>query len=569
MVLLQTLRNHPVGSRLGKLIPTLALEERPSLVFSLSVFALLSALLLGGGTRGGFLSDAILELLAIPPFLIALSSLLALPRSRSNRAAGSALLICFAIALLPLLQLIPLPPWIWQWLPQRNEIVQVFDLVGAPLPWLPVSVVPNATWLSALSLLPPIAVFLCVLQLSHIERRRLSLIFLGFGVAAAMLGLLQVAQGPSSSLRLFAFTNPNEAVGFFANRNHFAALLYVLMLFAAAWATDLAFATGSLRDLRNLETSSIAALTASLLVLVVLIAAESITRSRAGLGLMIIGMFGAFALPLADRRPTAGIKPVKLIIGTMIFAMLLGVQFALYRILDRFGFDQLEGARTVFSRNTITAAMAYMPFGSGFGTFVPVYQTFERAEDTLANIYANHAHNDIAEISLEGGVIGMALMVGFMLWFALRAKTVWRRTRTDIRTIDTLLARAATIAIVLVILHSFVDYPLRTDAMMAVLAFSCALLIEPLRGAEAATRSLMIAEEMPSREAVPLLEPPVKSRSTAPSLPKRSLIANETAEDLPVPAAPTSGRWGEDVEWPAEWNKPTEQKPGGKKKADQ
>jgi hypothetical protein len=37
--------------------------------------------------------------------------------------------------------------------------------------------------------------------------------------------LLQVAQGPRL-LRLFAVTNLSEAVGFFANRNHFAALLF-------------------------------------------------------------------------------------------------------------------------------------------------------------------------------------------------------------------------------------------------------------------------------------------------------------------------------------------------------
>ena len=563
MVFLQTLRNNPVGAKFGKLIPAVAWEERPSLIFGLSVFTLLSALLLGGGTRGGFLSDAILELLAIPPFLISLSSLLALPRKASNRAAERSLMICFAIALLPLLQLVPLPPGIWQFLPRRDEMVTVFDLAGAALPWLPVSVMPNATWLSALSLLPPIALFLCVLQLGYRERRHLSLIFLGFGAIAAVLGLLQVAQGPSSALRFYAFTNPNEAVGFFANRNHFAALLYVLMLFATAWVTDLAFATGSLRDLRNLETSSVAALTASLLVLVILIAAESITRSRAGLGLMIIAMFAALALPLMDQRQAGGVKPAKLIIGAMVLALLLGVQFALYRLLDRFGVDQLDAARTVFSRNTIAAALAFLPFGSGFGTFVPVYQMFERTQDTLANIYANHAHNDIAEISLEGGVIAMALMLAFVAWLGLQAKTIWRHPRKDVRTIDILLARAATIGLVLVILHSFVDYPLRTDAMMAVFAFSCALLVEPLRGAETATRRVMLAEEEArGREAVSAA---AKPRSVAPVLPKRSQAVTETTPNLPVPSLQAGGRWGEDVEWPEEWSKTKDQKPDAKK----
>lgn len=54
----------------------------------------------------------------------------------------------------------------------------------------------------------------------------MSLVVIGIGPASVLLGFLQVAQGPSSPLRLFEFTNLTEAVGFFANRNHFSALLY-------------------------------------------------------------------------------------------------------------------------------------------------------------------------------------------------------------------------------------------------------------------------------------------------------------------------------------------------------
>ena len=50
--------------------------------------------------------------------------------------------------------------------------------------------------------------------------------------------------------------------------------------------------------------------------------------------------------------------------------------------------------------------------------------------------------------------------------------------------LDWTLARAATIVVALLVAHSFVDYPLRTGAMMAVMAFACALLIEPPLGAE-------------------------------------------------------------------------------------
>jgi O-antigen ligase len=561
MVLLQTFRNHPLGARLGKLAPRVAWEARPSLTFSLCTVTLVAALLLGGGTRGGFLSDVVLELIAIPAFLLSLSRLFAAPWTGNRRPAEWALVICFAVVALPLLQLVPLPPWLWQWLLHRADMVAVFDLLERDPPWWPISVSPQATWLSVLSLLPPVAVFLCTLQLSYRERRNLTLVFLGIGVISAILGLLQIAQGPSSSLRFFTYTNVNEAVGFFANRNHFAALLYVLLLYAAAWATDAAFATGSLRDLRNLETSSIATLTASVLVIIVLIAVEAVTRSRAGLGLMMLGMFAAFALPLSDRRRSADVSAIKLMFGAMVFAVLIAAQFALYRIFDRFAVDQLADARGVFTHNTLIAALAYMPFGSGFGTFVPVYQTFEPAKDTLAGVYANHAHDDFAEVLLEGGVVALALFVAFAVWFVARFRTIWWRMRDDVRLIDSLLARAATIAIVLMLIHCFVDYPLRTDAMMVVFAFSCAMLIEPVRQPEPNLRSEPAFEEAP-----------LPRRAPSPSLPwlppASSTALNAAVErdrDAPPAKPPAGGRWGEEVEWPEQWSKGKDQGPTGKK----
>ena len=99
-----------------------------------------------------------------------------------------------------------------------------FEITGQAVPWMPISVSPQATLLVLLSLIPPLAVFLGAVQLSYRERRWLSLVLIGVGIVSVFLGLIQVAQGPASGLRFFEFTNPSEAVGFFANRNHFAAL---------------------------------------------------------------------------------------------------------------------------------------------------------------------------------------------------------------------------------------------------------------------------------------------------------------------------------------------------------
>ena len=53
------------------------------------------------------------------------------------------------------------------------------------------------------------------------------------------------------------------------------------------------------------------------------------------------------------------------------------------------------------------------------GTFVPVYAMFEKPENILANTYVNRAHNDFLELWLESGLLGLALMAVFAVWFVI------------------------------------------------------------------------------------------------------------------------------------------------------
>jgi hypothetical protein len=279
------------------------LDKRPlgraGLVFYLCALVLAGSLLLGGGTRAGFLSDAILQFLSIPLLLVALWRVFEVVLARQSRWA---LWFCFALVAVPILQLTPLPPVVWAALPNREPSAEAFALIGHELPWMPISVSPHATWLSALPLLPPLAIFLGTVLLSYRERRLLSLVVLAVGIVSVFWGLVQVAQGPSSPLRFFEFTNPSEAVGFFANRNHFGALLYCLTLFAAVWAVEAAIAAGAGRNEKNYEIAAILPLIGGFTVLVILIAGQAMARSRAGLGLTIVALFGAFALAFSRRR---------------------------------------------------------------------------------------------------------------------------------------------------------------------------------------------------------------------------------------------------------------------------
>jgi O-antigen ligase len=369
-------------------------------------------------------------------------------------------------------------------------------------------------------------------------------------VLSVLVGLMQLAQGVNSPLRFYAITNNAEAVGFFANRNHFAALLYSAMLFASVWLVDATFRVSSLPRRRVLQSHAVFVFGISLIAFVSLIMAQLMTRSRAGLGLSMLALVGSLAIGLTAHRETLSrIKSAKIVGASIAVTVMFSLQFALYRILERFGPDPLADARIPFARNTIEAAKAYMPFGSGLGTFVRVYQMFEKHSDVMV-AYANHAHNDLLEVWLETGIVGPILIAVFVFWLARRSFAVWRaHGLAGASELDTGPTKAATIVLALLMLHSLVDYPLRTSAMMAVAALACGFLIAP-QGVNAARDA--------NEDDGPLRQRPeiVGARPQAPR--NRDEDRPPRAQDFPRPRE----AWGEGVvDWPEAWRKPqTKQK---------
>ena len=450
-----------------------------------------ACLVLGGGSREGFLGDVALQAMAVPLLLWAVWRLLDVPTDSGGSRAKWVLFACLLAFAIPAVHLVPLPPSVWTHLPGRADFEGNLLAAGLQVGWLPLSLVPRATWLSALALLPPMAVFLASLQLGYADRRRLSVVLLVTGLVSVGLGLLQVAQGASSPLRLYAYTNTSEAVGFFANRNHYAALLYCLVLTAAVWTVaavaNFARAGADLRSRRS--TPHLVAIVVSFTVVVILVGAQAMARSRAGLGLTTVALLGSFALAFlappagASAKAAGGLMArgaARLLGAAVLVALVFSSQFALYRIQDRFTVDPLTDARLPFACNTIEAAIAFMPFGSGMGTFVPVYQAFEKAADNVADFYTNRAHNDFLEFWLEAGLVGLVVMGVFVIWVVVALWRVWRRPSEDAGHTDRLLACAAGLMLVLLLAHSSVDYPLRTTALMSVFAWALAMVVAPI-----------------------------------------------------------------------------------------
>jgi hypothetical protein len=525
---------------LSQIFVRLPRREAIDPLFYACAFMLACSLILGGTARNGFPGDAILALLAIPLLALSIWRLFEVDITRQMRWA---LWFCLALVALPLLQLVPLPAWLWTALPHREISAESFVLTRQTVPWMPLSVWPESTWLGALSLLPPLSLFIGILLLGYRDRRWLSLVVFAIGVISAFLGLLQVAQGPTSALRLYQFTNTTEAVGFFANRNHFAALLYVVVLLVSAWAVNAGAAAGLALSRKEFDAASTLVALGCFTLLVVLLAAQAVARSRAGMGLTMVAVCGAFFLGVTDRGVRGGAStPRRWLFVAIAIALVLTLQFGLYRILERFdpNMEAGPGNRTTFTSNTIQAARAYMPAGSGVGSFVPVYHLFEKPEDVVANFYIIRATNDLAESWLENGVFGLALMGWFAFWFVRRSLEIWRGGLPPAAdAIDCSLARSATIIIPLLAAHSSVDYPVRTSAVMAVSAFACALMIAPPASVLRARLVQTTARE-PAKKLVQVSPAPALAAIQPKALPS-------------LPPSPPKERWGTDIQWPDEW----------------
>ena len=96
----------------------------------------------------------------------------------------------------------------------------------------------------------------------------------------------------------------------------------------------------------------------------------------------------------------------------------------------------------------------------------------------LGEYYVNHAHNDWLELWLTGGIPAIVLMIGFLAWLVASIFRLWKNNgEPEGPVLDLVLAQAASVVVVLLLLHSIVDFPLRIAAVTVLFAIACAYMI--------------------------------------------------------------------------------------------
>jgi O-antigen ligase len=435
-------------------------DVRPSFRFWVLAGYLAFVFLLGGGSR-----DDIQSLLLLRPAAVAMCgvAIVMLPAGAARAYRG---LLWFAAALfgLCIVQLIPLPPALWTTLPGREIIVAIDAAAGLAGTWRPISMDPHGTWNAFYSLFVPLAALLLAAPLTREERFGTLVLVLTLGLLSGLIGLLQVSGGRDSGLYLYRITTPGYASGFFANRNHQAALLATLlpMLAVFGWVGVRTLDQARLRWALCLAAGG------------VLVPLLLVTGSRTG---FVLGLLGLLSVPflyrrrqlddVASRQRRQRSMLIPLSAGAVVISILtlITVLFARAEAIRRvLAPDQGGDLRFKFWGPITELTARYFPFGTGFGSFDPVFRLNE-PDALLRPTYFNHAHNDWLEIVLTGGIGAVALATIAVLWWAFRTLQAWRGDGT-MR--DVAFARLGSMVLIMMALASVTDYPLRVPSMMCV-----------------------------------------------------------------------------------------------------
>jgi O-antigen ligase len=420
---------------------------------------LIGCFLFGGASRNDVASLIVLQPLAVVCIVICLLS----PGPMAWKPVRVPLLFLGALAAVIAVQLIPLPPDLWTNLPGHGQFVRSADAAGLEQPWRSISLTPDLTLASLIGLITPLAMLVGFASLPQEKTQSLLSIVIAGASISSFVGLAQLAGGEESPFYFYETTNYDSAVGFFSNRNHQAVLLAMTWPMLALWTTLPA-------ERRFFAAKRWIAASMAVFLLPMLV----VSGSRAGLALGALCLVAAFYIwrrrsedAPAPSRWASLLAPMGLVAGAtvLVATIVLSRDLAVQRITNM-SFD--EEVRFQLLPTLTQIAREFFPIGAGFGSFDPVFRTYEPFE-SLRPSYLNHAHNELVEIAIEGGFASLALLVAFLIWLGLRARTVLRSGATG-RSAS--FARLGLVMIVVVLLSSLVDYPLRTPLMAAVIAIA-------------------------------------------------------------------------------------------------
>ncbi len=275
-----------------------------------------------------------------------------------------------------------------------------------------------------------------------------------FGLALAVFALVQhfTWEGKLYWVRPAASAGAGTG-GPFVNRNHFAGYMEMLIPIPAALALSratrgetrvfygFAAAIMSIAEAASLSRGGMVSLAAGLLFLAAISTWRSRDRSR------------------PEKKSSFSLRPVFLIV-VMLGAIAAGVVWvgADFDILKRITHDPLTTTLATDRRgvwgDTLTIFGAHPILGIGLGAFETVYPIYGRGDGSFV---IQFAHNDYLQVLSDGGIVGGAIALWFIIVIARAVIQVTRSADPFLRALG--LGSAAGVFALLV--HSLFDFNLQ------------------------------------------------------------------------------------------------------------
>lgn len=358
------------------------------------------------------------------------------------------------IVLLPLLQLVPLPPALWHAAPGQEVRIQTLGLVGLADTWQVLSLSPFDTATAALMAAGFVVSMAAVMRLDDAGFVRLLNIAVGVVAVGMLLGVLQVLSDGQFP-RFHAVNTGATLLGFYANKNHMG-LIIACMIVLFGLVVGRRYLVARARG----PVIGIISLFAFICIIP--------TNSRAGLAFGAIALLVVFA-DLTKRVPSR--YRIAALVGTGLLAVLLmsstNVQLAMQRFNDVD--DDLRWRILEWSK---PLAERYYLLGAGGGTFVPIFNANEHLS-WVKPTYVNAAHNDYMQLVIEFGIPGLVVLALLALSVLQCIRPMLSLPRHSPHRWE---MRFGMIVIAMFAIHSLIDYPLRRPAGWAFFVLALAAL---------------------------------------------------------------------------------------------
>src|SRR5947207_7746704 len=334
------------------------------------------------------------------------------------------------------------------------------DSAGLPLsPARPLSLDPYSTRLVLVQVVCLLIYFAASLIFVNTSRRlrTISLTIIIFGFLLAVFGLIQYLTTDGTRVYWFRQLTQSQAFGPFINRHHFAGYMELTI----ALPLGLLFSGAIENYKRPVYMFAIATMGVALIM----------TNSRGGMialaaEILFLVVIAGPGLPHSRHQPRAGRIRAALLRAALAFALIAALASGAFLIGGSEVFTRLLGTpssadptsgRTHFWAVTLNVIKAYPIAGSGLGSLGVIYPRYDSHNGLLR---LEQAHNDYLQTLSDGGIIGGALGLSFIV-ILFRQGFARRETDDKFRRGVATGALAGCIAF---LIHSFFDFTLHTTA---------------------------------------------------------------------------------------------------------